>query len=235
MLSGQNGHLVFIWRLGFKDFKTEIIKSGKDFQNWYKAKGDVEKLTQQYSFFELTPKEKKKWNEDVKMATEKMNKYEAVLDEIRSNVVYKNAFEWRFEFPEVLNNKGEFEGFDVVIGNPPYGVSLKDGLREAIVNKLSKVPDYEIYYFFINISKLLLKPNGIKSYIIPNTILFNVFAKNDRENLFQNWQIQEILDCTDFNVFEGSATVRCIITQFINKKSEDIVYYRPTANVTSFD
>ena len=217
------------------DFKTEIIKSGKDFQNWYKAKGDVEKLTQQYSFFELTPKEKKKWNEDVKMATEKMNKYEAVLDEIRSNVVYKNAFEWRFEFPEVLNNKGEFEGFDVVIGNPPYGVSLKDGLREAIVNKLSKVPDYEIYYFFINISKLLLKPNGIKSYIIPNTILFNVFAKNYRENLFQNWQIQEILDCTDFNVFEGSATVRCIITQFINKKSEDIVYYRPTANVTSFD
>ena len=217
------------------DFKTEIIKTGKDFQNYYKAKGDVERLTQQFSFFELTPKEKKKWNEDVKLATEKMKKNEAILDEIRNNIVYKNAFEWRFEFPEVLNNEGDFEGFDLIIGNPPYGVSLKDGLRAAIVNNLSKVPDFEIYYFFINLSKMLLKPNGIKTYIIPNTILFNVFAKSYRENLFQNWQIQEILDCTDFNVFEGSATVRCIITQFINKKSDDLVYYRPTENVTSFE
>ncbi|MEI7978320.1 MAG: TaqI-like C-terminal specificity domain-containing protein [Bacteroidota bacterium] len=217
------------------DFKTEIIKTGKDFQNYYKAKGDFEKLTQQFSFFEMTPKEKKKWNEDVKIASDKMKKYEAVLDEIRNNVVYKNAFEWRFEFPEVLNNKGDFEGFDLIIGNPPYGVSLKDGLRAAIVNNLSKVPDFEIYYFFINLSKTLLKPNGIKTYIIPNTILFNVFAKTYRENLFQNWQVQEILDCTDFNVFEGSATVRCIITQFVNKPSDDLVYYRPTANVTSFE
>lgn len=217
------------------DFKTEIIKTGKDFQNYYKAKGDVERLTQQFSFFDLTPKEKKKWNEDVKLATEKMKKNEAILDEIRNNIMYKNAFEWRFEFPEVLNNVGDFEGFDLIIGNPPYGVSLKDGLRAAIVNNLSKVPDFEIYYFFINLSKMLLKPNGIKTYIIPNTILFNVFAKSYRENLFQNWQIQEILDCTDFNVFEGSATVRCIITQFINKKSDDLVYYRPTENITSFE
>ena len=169
------------------DFKTEIIKTGKDFQNWYKAKGDAERLTQQFSFFELTPKEKKKWNEDVKAATEKMKKYEAILDEIRNNVIFKNAFEWRFEFPEILNNKGEFEGFDLIIGNPPYGVSIKDSLRDNIVKQLGKVPDFEIYYFFINISKALLKPNGIKSYIIPNTILFNVFAKTYRKTLFSNW------------------------------------------------
>lgn len=157
------------------------------------------------------------------------------IENIKNNTLYKHAFEWRFEFPEVLNNKGEFEGFDLIIGNPPYGVSIKDNLRAAILHRFGKVPDYEIYYYFINLSKSLLKLNGIKSYIIPNTILFNVFAKGYRENLFNNWQIQEILDCTDFNVFEGSATVRCIITQFINKKSNDIVFYRQTANVTSFN
>jgi adenine-specific DNA-methyltransferase len=53
------------------------------------------------------------------------------IDDIKNNVIYKNAFEWRFEFPEVLNNKGEFGGFDLIIGNPPYGVSLKDNLRES--------------------------------------------------------------------------------------------------------
>ncbi len=216
------------------NFKTNIDDPFK--AKISKARGEVtnvqSELNRKKQWGEKIPKELK---EKLEKATQKLAKFEKEKEDILNNVIYKNAFEWRFEFPEVLNNKGEFGGFDLIIGNPPYGVSLKDGLREAIVNKFSKVPDYEIYYFFINLSKFLLKPNGIKSYIIPNTILFNVFAKNYRENLFQNWQIQEVLDCTDFNVFEGSATVRCIITQFINKKSDDIVYYRPTANVTSFD
>ena len=44
----------------------------------------------------------------------------ATEEEIKNNTIYKNAFEWRFEFPEVINNKGDFEGFDLIIGNPPY-------------------------------------------------------------------------------------------------------------------
>ena len=42
------------------------------------------------------------------------------IDEIKDNKLFENAFEWRFEFPEVLNDEGDFVGFDVVIGNPPY-------------------------------------------------------------------------------------------------------------------
>lgn len=217
------------------DFKTEITKSSKDYVNWSVAKGKVEKLTAQFSFFEMDAKQKKKFNDDVKEATEKLKKYETILNDIRTNALYKNAFEWRFEFPEILSNSGEFEGFDVVIGNPPYGVSIKGNLREAVVESLNKVPDYEIYYFFINIARKILKPNGIKSYIIPNTILFNVYAKTYREEMFNQWQIKEILDCTDFNIFEGSATVRCIITVLINKESDDSVLYRPTANAKSFE
>ncbi len=215
------------------DFKTYVGRESKEQKKLDKLSEELFNKYFSNKLFSsnLSAAQKK----DRKSLEEQVAAQKKIIDDINNSVIYKNAFEWRFEFPEVLNNKGEFGGFDLIIGNPPYGVSLKDGLREAIVNKLSKVPDYEIYYFFINLSKFLLKPNGIKSYIIPNTILFNVFAKNYRENLFQNWQIQEILDCTDFNVFEGSATVRCIITQFINKKSADIVYYRPTANVTSFD
>ncbi len=36
------------------------------------------------------------------------------------NAVFGNAFEWRFKFPEVLDEEGQFKGFDVIIGNPPY-------------------------------------------------------------------------------------------------------------------
>ena len=40
--------------------------------------------------------------------------------EANEGLFYTNAIEWRFEFPEVLNNTGDFEGFDLLIGNPPY-------------------------------------------------------------------------------------------------------------------
>jgi adenine-specific DNA-methyltransferase len=47
---------------------------------------------------------------------------EKKIEYIENGEMYKNAFEWRFEFPESLNENGDFIGFDVVIGNPPYGV-----------------------------------------------------------------------------------------------------------------
>ncbi len=42
------------------------------------------------------------------------------LDDALSGREYQNAFEWRFEFPEVLDDEGDFLGFDCIIGNPPY-------------------------------------------------------------------------------------------------------------------
>jgi hypothetical protein len=61
--------------------------------------------------------------------------------------------------------------FDVVIGNPPYGVSIKNDYRNNVVKFLGNVPDYEIYYYFIQIAEQLLVNNGILSYIITQYIL----------------------------------------------------------------
>lgn len=51
---------------------------------------------------------------------------EAEKAAVEANRIYEGAFEWRFEFPEVLDENGNYQGFDVVIGNPPYGVNLND-------------------------------------------------------------------------------------------------------------
>jgi adenine-specific DNA-methyltransferase len=83
--------------------------------------------------------------------------------EIVNNKIYDNSFEWRFEFPEVLDEGGNYIGFDLIIGNPPYGVSIKGNEREHLVSRISKVPDYEIYYWFIERSKQLLKNMGSSS------------------------------------------------------------------------
>ena len=65
------------------------------------------------------------------------------------------------------------------------------------------------------------------------SLLFNVLAKKYREQLLSNWQIDELLDCTNFDIFD-EATVKCIITQFINIQTSNDVNYRPTENTSSF-
>lgn len=155
-------------------------------------------------------------------------------EEIVNNAIYHNAFEWRFEFPEVLADDGSYIGFDAVIGNPPYGVSIKGKERVHLVGKINKVPDYEIYYWFIERAHQILKSKGNISYIIPNTILFNVFAQDYRANLFNNWSINEILDCTDIDIFD-EATVRTIIFQFQKDGEHNMLYYRRTNELESFE
>jgi tRNA1(Val) A37 N6-methylase TrmN6 len=131
--------------------------------------------------------------------------------------------EWMFDITD---------GFDIVIGNPPYGVSIKGESRIKIINFLGRVPDYEIYYYFIEVSKKFLKRNGIKSYIIPNTFLFNVFASDYRLKLLNSWDIN-IVDCTAFKIFDG-ATVYNAITIFQNSLNQDFVKYKITKNANNF-
>ncbi len=102
------------------DFRSEIASNSKEIKDLSKLKGELFSLTNQTSLFEKTAKEKKKFNEDSKALTEKVRKQEQLIEEIKNNQIYENAFERRFEFPEDLNDDGHFNGFDVVIGNPPY-------------------------------------------------------------------------------------------------------------------
>jgi len=141
----------------------------------------------------------------------------------------KPFFLWKLNFPEVFKQHG---GFDVVIGNPPYGVSIKGDYRKAILSSLGKVPDYEIYYYFIELSKKVLSKNGIQAYIIPNTYLFNTFAAQYRKEITKEWGIIEILDCTKFNIFK-SATVRNTINIW-SKTKLNTIGYRNTKNINSF-
>src|SRR5205085_12096146 len=65
-------------------------------------------------------KKKIKANKDVQKLVDTISKLEKEKEEMLGNAIFKDAFEWRFEFPEILNNEGDFMGFDLIIGNPPY-------------------------------------------------------------------------------------------------------------------
>jgi len=122
--------------------------------------------------------------------------------------------------------------FDIVIGNPPYGISVKGDYRKTVLSQLPKVPDFEIYYFFIEIAKKFLKENGVKTYIIPNTFLFNVFASDYRKKLIENWNLY-LIDCTAFKIFDG-ATVYNAITIFNNTQGSKSIKYKVTSDADNF-
>lgn len=227
------------------DVTSKKLKTGKDTK---KTRGvlslgfeetDVQKTIQDLvkSYFSITDhtlraqrrQQIDKYVKDyIKICAEGNHEVQDAVDELE--IPNDQFFLWHTYFADVF----EQGGFDIVIGNPPYGVSIKDDYRKAVVASWGNVPDYEIYYYFMVLAAPLLKEKGIMSYIIPNTFLFNTFAKHFREMLVEKWNVLEILDCTKFPIFE-SAVVRNAINLF-QKDSEGSkqVGYRNTANVTSF-
>lgn len=188
------------------------------------AEAELETLKEE--FYDITDEKEKK------ALRQKINtKIRELLDSAEQFAGYKIDFEFKLFYSEVWREKG---GFDVVIGNPPYGVSIKGDYRKVVLKQFDKVPDYEIYYYFIELSKRLLRTRGALSYIIPNTILFNVYANKYREEILKYWTVQEIIDCTTFKLFE-SAVVRNIIFVFTKTTGGKLVGYRNTLTAKSFN
>lgn len=99
--------------------KTEINRRDPKQTRLIRCKAELNDL-QGPELFELTNKEKRERQKVIKKLTEEIKKLETYFEEIKSNKMYLGAFEWRIEFPEVLDDEGNFIGFDCIIGNPPY-------------------------------------------------------------------------------------------------------------------
>ncbi len=116
------------------------------------------------------------------------------------NLESKKPFEWRFEFPEVLNENGEFMGFDLVVGNPPYVLILKehkDYIKYKQSYKTASGGKINLYNLFFENSLKLIKRNGFLSFITPNTYLSSTDTKNLREILLNETSIYEIIEYTE--------------------------------------
>lgn len=117
-------------------------------------------------------------------------------------------FIWELEFSKVFKENG---GFDIVIGNPPYAVTFNKKMKRLLGLKYPNVPDYESSDYFICRGHQILKKKGILSYIIPNTILANVFAKKFRKELINNWSFIQIDNLSEIDIFESAKVRNCIL------------------------
>lgn len=116
------------------------------------------------------------------------------------------AFDWKKEFPDVFA-KG---GFDVIIGNPPYGAALTKVEKKFFETYYSTCEySYDTYIFFFEKGLNLLKPAGLLGFITPNTFLVLENGFKIREFLFKKHKIRQFLEV--FNVF-SDAVVEPLLT-----------------------
>lgn len=155
---------------------------------------------------------------------------------INTQEVFKKALEWMIEFPEVLNEEGTFEGFDVIVGNPPY-ISLEKLRRDASVYaRMRRIDEQghsgqktyntlesrgDIYSLFVERGLHLLRSGGLLSYIMPNKWEKVMYGKPLRE-LFLNTNITHLIDFGDNQIFEDATTYTCIIRMKKEKQNGNL-------------
>ncbi len=139
--------------------------------------------------------------------------------ETLENLKNSKTLEWRFEFPEVLDDEGDFLGFDCIIGNPPY--IRQEHIREIKPLLQKQYQDFynstaDIYTYFFALSYHLLKEKGFNAFITSNKYARAKYGAKLRELLFKKTTIVSYMELNALKVFE-SAAVDTSIMSFIKQ------------------
>ncbi|MFP6198506.1 Eco57I restriction-modification methylase domain-containing protein [Helicobacter pylori] len=242
--------------------KADLINKIQDLKNTFsltlkdpKTKAELEKAIEKhikkYNFFALddkslldglnyiipslfgTPKLSPKEEEEAFASYGRIRALRKKLDDALSGREYHNAFEWRFEFPEVLDDEGDFLGFDCIIGNPPYIrqehiKDIKPLLQKQYQDFYNSTAD--IYTYFFALSYHLLKEKGFNAFITSNKYARAKYGAKLREWLLKKTTIVSYMELNALKVFE-SAAVDTSIMSFIKQtlpKESGFKYYEPT-------
>ncbi|MFP6145969.1 class I SAM-dependent DNA methyltransferase [Helicobacter pylori] len=236
-----------------QDLKNTFSLTLKDSKTKAELEKAIEKHIKKYNFFALddkslldgldyfipslfgTPKLSPKEEEEAFASYGRIRALRKKLDDALSGREYQNAFEWRFEFPEVLDDEGDFLGFDCIIGNPPYIrqehiKDLKPLLQKQYHNFYNSTAD--IYTYFFALAYHLLKEKGFSAFITSNKYARAKYGAKLREWLLKKTTIVSYMELNALKVFE-SAAVDVSIMNFIKQpplKESDFNYYEPTPN-----
>ena len=142
--------------------------------------------------------------------------------EILNNKKYENSFEWRFEYPQLLNEDGDFIGFDIIIANPPY---IKEGrMSKAFFEPYKDSPYYkgkmDIWYLFACNGLDLWNSNGILCFIATNNWVTSYGASKLRDKVIKETRICNIVDFGAVMMFE-SASIQTMIMMFQKDRISD--------------
>lgn len=211
-------------------FKTELSRQEKE--SISRLKGKILALEAPLLWGERTPKEKT----ELKKIKEQLVKKEELQANIINNRLYVDAFEWRFEFPSLLDEKGNFTGFDIIIGNPPYlriqGIRDVNPLfADELVKKYqSATGSFDLYVTFVERGLQIIKQQGIVNYIMPVKWTNAAFGKGLRTIISENKAAHQIINFGAYQVFNASTYTAL---QWFIPNSNELLYYELDKNLTT--
>ena len=156
-----------------------------------------------------------------KQAKEAQENYE----KHKNDPMFSNSLEWRIEFPEVLDENGNFVGFDIVIANPPYifarNQSFDDKIKQYYLSNY-EVDEYQAntYTLFMELGYKLLKKNGTFAYIVPNNMLTIQSNQKIRNFLLNKSGSLVVINSLD-KIFADANVDNCLV--FLKKEKSDEV------------
>ncbi len=134
-----------------------------------------------------------------------------------TDLTFMNALEWRFEFPEILDDDGTFIGFDVVIGNPPY-IRIQDVEKGQPSQKISYEKQfftakgsYDLANLFFELATKISNDKDHNIFILPHKLFNTDNGEALRELINDKHYIQKIVHFGANMVFDNATTYTAVI------------------------
>ncbi|MEZ4524294.1 MAG: Eco57I restriction-modification methylase domain-containing protein [Desulfobacterales bacterium] len=205
-----------------KDFRAELGANSPKAAQMKKLTGELYDLLNQNGLFAETAKEKNERERKQSRLEAEIKNLSAEMEELQNGKMYDRAFEWRFEFPEVLNDEGAFTGFDIVIGNPPY--IRQEAFSEIKPYLQSKFeiyrPTADLLTCFVEQAYHLLKHRGTFQFVISGKFTRAAYGQAMRKFLADKTRITHYIDFGGVSVFD-EATVDAAIIGFAKEKADE--------------
>lgn len=212
------------------DFRVEINDNSREVVRLRKLKGELHNLENQteLDFFRKESKRLKKETEKLKR---EINKLENLIQQIKQNKVFENAFEWRFEFPEVLDEEGSFVGFDTVIANPPY-MRVQEIQKTQPVSKefyeqsfVNATASYDLANLFFELAVNISSEESQNSFIFPHKFFNSSSTETFRNYLMNGKYIDKLSHFGANMIFDDADTYTCV-AQFSKESNEGFMFQR---------
>ena len=222
--------------LDFEKNTTKLVENYKKLVSEYRAVSDKSLKNE---IIKNIKKIKSSLNNVYNQISFKMQGNNLIFDYGNTNSIFKGAFEWAIEFPELLDEKGMFLGFDCIIGNPPYGLLNKKQNQNTSISVTADILEYyknnsayewakggvlNIYRMFICRCFSLLKSGGYCCLIFPLAFMGDFTNARIREYIMENTRIDFIeafpeRDIENKRVFKEVKMSVCILGVTKNKTS----------------
>ncbi len=148
---------------------------------------------------------------------ERQLRSDLIDDKISQQRTHIHDLEYELKMLHQWNKSGKkpFEGFDVIVGNPPYvSANNMDFNIRQYFNQSAEYKTlsgkWDLFIPFIEKSLNILTAEGYFSFIVPYGFLNQPFAENLRKWILDEFSLQSITDLHEARIFEQATIPTCI-------------------------